>query len=72
VHSQDFYDDPAASLRRVFEFLNVPDCSQGEYRPYNHANYPQMDPKMRKQLNEFFEPHNERLSAFLNIDLDWS
>jgi hypothetical protein len=69
--SEDFYADPAASLRRVFEFLHVPNWVLGEYEKHNCGSYPLMDPATRKWLIDYFRPHNERLYEYLGKRFPW-
>lgn len=42
------------------------------YQKYNVGNYSTMDAAVRKQLIEFFKPHNRRLYDYLGTDFDWS
>jgi len=71
LSSEAFFADPAATLKHVFEFLNVPDCELTEYFRYNQIDYPTMDAAMRRQLLGSFQPHNERLYEYLGMRFDW-
>ncbi len=70
--SEGFFQDPAAVLRRAFEFLQVPPWEPSEYRKFNEGGYPPMNPATRQRLVEYFEPHNRRLYELLGKDLHWA
>jgi hypothetical protein len=78
LQSEEFYADPAASFKQTLEFLNVPKAEpkalQKEYKQYNKPKNiapSSMNPETRKQLVEYFEPHNARLYKFLGKDFGW-
>jgi len=75
LKSEDFYADPAAGLKQVLDFVNVPDLSlkaqKEEYEQLNTTTPPRMNPATRKRLSEYFEPHNSRLYKYLGVDFGW-
>src|SRR5437870_1455496 len=75
LKSEDFYADPAATLKQVLAFLNVPEAEaqlrKQKYRQYNNNTYSKMDAGLRKRLIEHFEPHNARLYDFLGVSFGW-
>src|SRR5947209_2572930 len=81
LKSEDLYQDPAAVLKRVLEFLGVPAQNLNkEYKNYRRPSKkgyrkkvspPQMDPEIRSYLLEYFGPHNARLYGYLGIDFGW-
>jgi Sulfotransferase domain len=76
LKSEDFFTDPVTTYKRVLAFLNVPEVEpqvrKKEYKHYSHNTYfSQMDPALRRRLNEYFEPHNARLYDFLGVDFGW-
>ena len=75
LKSEDFYADPAAALKEVYTFLNLPatefQLRKKEYQSYNHTNSPKMDTASRTRLIEYFRPHNARLYALLGVDFGW-
>lgn len=77
LKSEDFYTAPAATLVQVSEFLKLPKLEMRErekqYKLYNYNNtpYSKMDGATRKQLVEYFEPHNSRLYEFLGMNFGW-
>ena len=40
--------------------------------PLNAHSYPEMRPKTRVMLLDYFKPHNQRLSKLLQRDFDWN
>ncbi len=71
LKSEDFYSDPAATLRQVCEFLGLPPWELKSYKKYNLARYAPMEPATRQRLIAYFEGHNQRLYEFLGCDLGW-
>jgi hypothetical protein len=75
LKSEDFYADPATTLKAVLAFLNIPETQlqldKQAYRAHNANTYPRMEPALRKRLIAYFEPHNARLYAYLGIDFAW-
>jgi hypothetical protein len=74
LKSEDFFARPQEVLQQVFAFLDLPgwepDPSVFE-RKRNSRRYERMDPETRRKLEEYFEPHNQRLYDFLGRDLGW-
>jgi Sulfotransferase domain len=75
LKSEDFYADPAAGLKQVLQFIEVPDVGIKEqkevYEQLNTTKPPKMDPATRKKLMEYFEPHNACLYEYLGVDFGW-
>ncbi len=71
IKSEDFYANPSAVFRRVLEFLNLPIWEPKEYKKFNYANYPKMNPATRKRLIKFFEPYNQKLYEYLGVNFGW-
>ncbi len=73
LKSEDLFEDPVIALKRVLNFLDLPywEPEAWEGRK-NKSNYEQeMDPATRRQLEDFFEPHNRRLYEYLGVDFGW-
>jgi hypothetical protein len=75
LKSEDFYADPTAILKKVYEFLDLPvtelQLSKKGYTPLNNTSYSKMDGMLRTRLIEYFRPHNARLYEYLGIDFGW-
>jgi hypothetical protein len=75
LKSEEFYTDPATTVKQVLDFLNVPaaelQLSKETYKPYNNYTYARMNPALRKHLIAYFEPHNARLYDYLGVNFGW-
>ena len=75
LKSEDFYANPAAALKEVLTFLNVPviepDLRKKTYKQHNNTSHSEMDAAVRSRLVEYFKPHNARLYGFLGVDFGW-
>jgi hypothetical protein len=71
LRSESFYEDPATILKQVLEFLNLADWRFRDYKKFNIGHYPEMDTRVKERLEAYFEPHNQRLYEFLDMDFDW-
>jgi hypothetical protein len=75
VKSEDFFERPRETLKAVFDFLDLPDWEPAASDlgdRLNRGGYDQkMDPATRQRLQDFFEPHNQRLYDFLGVDFGW-
>jgi hypothetical protein len=70
LKSEDLFDDPTATLKRVAQFLNLPAWEPREYRRYNVGDYPEMAASTRQRLMEYFRPHNQRLYDLVGLTFD--
>lgn len=71
LKSEDFFAEPAKDFSRVLNFLNLPQWKITEYNRFNGLEYQDMNPATRKQLIDYFKPHNQRLYEFLGMSFDW-
>lgn len=71
LSSEDFYADTAVSYSQVVDFLKLPQWELGEYKRFNGLDYQGMTGATRKQLIDYFKPHNQRLYEFLGMSFDW-
>ncbi|MGB3404531.1 MAG: tetratricopeptide repeat protein [Microcoleaceae cyanobacterium] len=69
--SEEFYDNPEAVMKQVFEFLEVSDHQLASYPQYNSGSYSPISDKVRQKLSDFFHVHNQKLENYLNIELGW-
>ncbi len=73
LNSEDLYGRTLDTLKLIQDFLHLPHW-QPEPRALTKKSkrkYPQMNPAIRQQLEEYFEPHNQRLYEYLGVDLGW-
>lgn len=74
LKSEDIFERELDTLKIVLNFLDLPDWEPEvlEKRNKNQGHYKQeMDPVTRRQLEDFFEPHNRRLYEYLGVDFGW-
>lgn len=75
IKSEDFYANPGMEFKRTLAFLNLPLSNlqeeEQQYEQLNSAVRTKLDETMRKQLVEYFRPHNARLYDYLGVDFDW-
>ena len=72
IKSEDFFADPHKILNEVFDFQGLSKYNQIENKHYNMKNYKSMNNETRKNLIEYFKPHNEKLYNFLGRDFNWN
>lgn len=71
LKSEDLFDNPSRNFDSVTDFLQLPKWQLKEYRKYHVGHYTKMGATIRKQLLDFFEPHNQRLFDYLKMDFGW-
>ena len=71
IKSEDFYSNTPSIFKNVLKFLDIPEFEISNFRPYKFRKYSTMNPETRKQLVEFFKPHNERLYKLLDTNFHW-
>jgi hypothetical protein len=71
LRSEDFFQRTTDTLKKVQGFLNLPyrEVSLGS-RATNHR-YEPMNPATKRQLEDYFKPHNQRLYEHLGVDFGW-
>ena len=71
LKAADLRADPAATVRKALDFLELPPSEFDFAESYNTRQYPPLNPATRNRLVEYFEPHNRRLYDFLGVDFGW-
>jgi len=71
LRSEDLYMDTSNTYKEVLQFLNLPLWEPKNYPAHERMQYAPMSMEARKQLIEFFTPHNERLYKMLDRDMRW-
>lgn len=73
LKSEDLYDRTPETLKLIQNFLDLP-----EWQPELSAlskdpetRYSPMNPATRQRLEDYFEPHNQRLYEYLGVDFGW-
>ena len=72
LRSEDFFEDPSETLKLVTRFLDLPSWEPDEAEVLNKGTYTQeLAPDTRRRLEDYFEPHNQRLYEYLGVDFGW-
>ena len=71
LKSEDFYNNPETTMEQVFAFLGLPVEKIAQYPKINAGSYNSIAPELRKTLSEYFQPYNELLEEYLNINFNW-
>lgn len=71
INSDEFFADPAATMGRVWRFIDLPEVRLSSYPAHNAFVHRWIDPATRAALVEYFRPHNRRLYEFLGQSFDW-
>jgi hypothetical protein len=76
LKSEELFGRTPEILKLVLDFLELPawELEAREETPAkrNQGNYERrMGPATRRWLERFFEPHNQRLYAYLGVDFGW-
>jgi hypothetical protein len=71
VFSEDFFSVPEAEYDRVLDFLGLPAWHPATFERHNARPRSPMDDVLRKQLDEYFRPHDEALAALLGRTPSW-
>lgn len=73
LNFDDWSRNPAETYARICDFLGLRRRPLATYAAYNvneHA-FPDVAPQTRRQLAEFFEPHNRALYDLVGTDFGW-
>lgn len=71
IKSEDLYTDPSPTFKKILNFLEIPEWEPKDYKEYNAGSYSKIEPGTRKKLNDYFEPHNQRLYEYLGTNFGW-
>jgi hypothetical protein len=71
VPSERLYVAAQAEIGRVLAFLGLPPNLPESYRRPRSPGYPPMDAATRRELLDYFAPHNRRLYDLLGRSFDW-
>jgi len=74
LKSEDLFADPIGTVEIVHEFLDLPKydmSSTSLTEKRNRRTFQPMATATRQRLEQFFEPHNQRLYEYLGVDFNW-
>lgn len=64
--------DPPGVMAEVFGHLGLEPYEDERYAVRNRRPHPSIDPTVRGELADYFQPHNERLNRLLGRTFAWS
>ena len=73
LQTEEFKKNTSVVYNKALQFLNLTKYDLKEYPMHKKIEYKKrvMKPETRKQLNEYFKPHNEELYKFLGTNFHW-
>lgn len=72
IGAEDFFSDAQAIFDDVLAFLDLPEHRMAERKRHNVGKYSQpMSAAIRRDLSDYFHPHNQRLFEYLGRDFAW-
>ncbi|GFZ91764.1 tetratricopeptide repeat protein [Okeania sp. KiyG1] len=71
LKSEDMYENPAATTKKVFDFLGLPNHQLLDYKHYFSGSYSPINADIYCQLCELFQLHNQKLEEYLGMKFDW-
>lgn len=71
LKSEEMYENPAATMQQVFEFLGLENYQLSEYKNYFYGSYSREENESSRGLSELFRPHNQKLEKYLGMKFNW-
>jgi hypothetical protein len=71
IKSEDFYKSTSEIFSEIQKFLNIPQSDLPEYKIFRAEKYPDMEQKLRKKLEEYFKPYNEKFYKLIGKNFGW-
>lgn len=71
LKSEDLFANPSATMKQVYEFLDIPEYQPPAYRNINPNFYSAIPDRLRYQLVEFFRSYNQQLEEYLGMKFNW-
>jgi hypothetical protein len=71
LKSEELFNGTTNALEGVLDFLEIPHWAPKTFSIPNKREYTGMNLFIRRQLDEYYKPHNQRLYEYLGVDLGW-
>ena len=71
LKSEDLYGNTILSLKKVLDFLNLPEWTPKKLKALNVGRYSNLERETRDKLQAYFAPYNQKLYEYLGCDLGW-
>lgn len=72
LNSEDYFRDYVATLRLVYEFLEIPFFNPQNLEIRNAFTKDSMSAETRQHLKAYFHEHNERLFKLIGVRYNWN
>jgi hypothetical protein len=72
MYSEAYFDQPAQEYSRLLEFLGLRPFEPAGFGRFNARPGAPMPPRTRQMLEEYYIPHNARLSKLLDVPPRWA
>lgn len=72
IKAEDYFSDTRTIFNKVLTFLNLPESDLVTFKKSNAGKYKKkMSATIRKDLVNYFYPHNQQLYEFMGTDFFW-
>jgi Sulfotransferase domain len=71
IESEAFFAKPAAEYQRLLEFLGLRPWEPAHFGCHNARPGVPMDAETRRELEQYYQPHDKRLASLLGRSLQW-
>ena len=71
IESEAFFADPAAEYQHLMEFLGLRLFKPTHFGCHNARPGDPMGPETRRELEQYYQPHDERLASLLGRSPWW-
>jgi tetratricopeptide (TPR) repeat protein len=72
LKSEDLSIHPNAVMEQVYGFLNLSNYQLNEYHKELTGSYNSLNDYLRASLNQYFQPHNQKLEELLKMKFNWN
>ena len=71
IKSEEFARDTKKIMNEIFQFLELKNYNIQDISKKNEIHYEPIKKETRKDLIEYFRPHNKKLYSLIGRDFDW-
>ncbi len=71
LRAEDLFTEPERVYLEVLDFLGLERWSPGDFTAQNIGRYKGLSDATRRQLKDYFRPHNKALYEWLGRDMGW-
>jgi Sulfotransferase family len=71
IGSEAFFSDPAEQYKSLLAFLGLRPFQPATFGRYNGHRSEPMPPRIRRWLEDYYAPHNQRLAKLLDRPVPW-